>query len=93
MCDRDLSNATVAEFGLDIFKHEKDGIDYCLQYPYKNLTHQSQCSVDDFDRKSNTFVKCDPNLVNTTVIYEPFAMDTTIATEFKLLCNDEYKVR
>ena len=44
MCDLDLSNARVDDFGLDIFKHEKDGINYCLQYPYKNLTHQSQCS-------------------------------------------------
>ena len=92
MCDLDLSNARVDDFGLDIFKHEKDGIDYCLQYPYKNLTHQSQCSADDFDRESDTFVKCDPSMANTTVIYEPFAMDTTIATEFKLLCDDEYKV-
>ena len=92
MCDLDLSNARVDDFGLDIFKHGKDGINYCWQHPYKNLTHQSQCSVNDFDRQSNTFVNCDPNMDNTTVIYEPFAMDKTIATEFKLLCDDEYKV-
>lgn len=92
MCDQNLSNASVDDFGLDIFKHENGDIDYCLQYPYKNVTHQSQCSEDDFDHKSNTFVKCDPHMDNITVIYESFAMDTSIATEFDLLCDDQYKV-
>ena len=59
----------------------------------ENIASVYQCSEEDFDRNSSTFVKCDPNNDNIAVIYEKFAMDTTFATEFNLLCDDQYKVR
>ena len=86
-----MSNAKVDDFSLNIFATKNNEIDYCEQYPYKNLTQQTQCSEHDFDHNMST-VRCDPNIENIELVFEPFAMDTTFATEFKLVCGYQYQV-
>ena len=86
-----MSNAKVDDFSLNIFATKNNEIDYCEQYPYKNLTEQVQCSEGDFDHTLET-IRCDPKIENIELIFEPFAMDTTFATEFKLVCSYQYQV-
>ena len=92
-CDQDISEARVDDYGLGIFAidSENGDINYCEQYPYKNLTGHAYCSSDDFDHNSPT-VRCDPNTGNIKLIHASFAMDKTFATEFNLVCDNQYKV-
>ena len=50
-CQENPSNASILDFGPDIFWHEENGdIDYCRRYPVSNdHTTSEQCKQADFN--------------------------------------------
>ena len=85
------------EFGQDIFWRDENGdTDYCKRYPlYDNSTISGMCSSSDFNNFNSTkdeLINCDPEAKNQMVIYDNFAMDSTAATKFNLVCENQYKV-
>ena len=85
------------DFGSNIFWHEDDGkIDYCRRYPLSdNFTIYDECGQSNFNvsvsNKEDLFL-CDPNDSNQVIIYDEFGMDSTAATKFNLVCDNQYKV-
>ena len=67
-------------------------LDFCKVRPLNSsMIHvPGKCTIDDFDMTGDP-VLCDARKMN--VIYEGFAMKSTIVTEFNLFCNEEYKAR
>ena len=47
------------------------------------------CNKIEFDR-TGEYIICDPQSFD--IVYDNFTMNSTIVTEFKLFCNEEYKV-
>ena len=94
-CNEDLLNATVNQYGTNIFWHDSNGeIDYCRTRPVINGKEiRGHCTNESFDFDTNLekseYVTCDPN---QEIIYGAFGMDYTAVTEFNLVCKDEYKV-
>ena len=83
------------EFGQDIFWRDENGdTDFCKRYPlYANSTISGMCSSSDFNNFNSTedeLEKCNPG--KQTVIYDDFGMDSTAATKFNLVCDNQYKV-
>ena len=83
------------EFGQDIFWRDENGdTDYCKRYPfYDNSTISGMCSSSDFNNFNSTedeLKECNPG--KETVIYDNFGMDSTAATKFNLVCDNQYKV-
>ena len=94
-CHEDPSNATVKQYGTNIFWHDSNGdVDYCKTRPIvKENIISGQCTNQSFDfdenLERNEYVTCDPN---EEIIYGTFGMNSTAVTEFNLVCRDEYKV-
>ena len=90
-CNENPNNATVLDFNETIFAKDDDEIDYCRRYPvFQNVS--GQCTEKDFDFNSTDMVLCDPHRDNQQIVYGEFGMDTTVVTEFNLICGDQYKV-
>ena len=47
------------------------------------------CNKNEFDRIGE-YIICDPQTFD--IVYDDFTVNSTIVTEFKLFCNEEYKV-
>ena len=85
------------EFSSDIFWHDENGdIDYCRTYPlFNNHTLEGQCKSSDFNISSSDkdqLKLCDPDVNKQEITYGEFGMDSTAATQFNLVCDDQYKV-
>lgn len=73
------------EYG-DIFPNSGEkGQEYCTTFSIMANSSMGHCYFD----KSST-VYCNPTGDN--MVYEAFDMDNTIATEFGLFCDEEFKV-
>ena len=75
-------------FGLIL---DPDGkIDYCQTYTVENNSSvvNNVCPYDAFTNKT---LACDPKTMH--VIYQNFDFESTVATEFNLVCGQESKVR
>ena len=94
-CNEDPSNATVNQYGTNIFWHDSNGDgDYCKTRPIvKEKIISGHCTNESFDLdeslERNEYVTCEPN---QDIIYGTFGMNSTVVTEFNLVCKDEYKV-
>ena len=67
-----------------MFPQNSDGTyDYCNAYE-GTLNQTNQCSFND-----ETTIRCTPD---ATILYGPFQMENTIATEFNLICSVQYQV-
>ena len=85
------------EFGKDIFWRDENGnTDYCKRYPFfDNFTMSGKCSSSDFNNYNSTEDElniCNPEIQNQIVIYDDFGMDSTAATKFNLVCDNQYRV-
>ena len=85
------------EFGQDIFWRDENGdTDFCKRYPlYNHSTTFEQCISSDFNNSNSTeddLKICNPDTKNQIVIYDSFGMDSTAATKFNLVCENQYKV-
>ena len=63
-------------------------LDFCTQpnVTWTELSHLSNCSDAHFN---GMYQECQSS---DRIIYEPFEFDTTIATDFHLVCDQQYKV-
>ena len=81
-CDSD--NASVLEYG-DIFTKNSDGsTNYCQTLSIVPNSTKDRCIFDDNGVRDCTH--------DQDIIFEPFEMSNTIVTEFKLYCDEEFKV-
>ena len=96
-CHENTENATVNEFGPDIFWKDGEDIDYCYTRPViEKQVSDHHCTNESFDYSDSLqkedYYFCKPD-ENQKVIYGAFGMDTNAVTEFNLICDDDYKVK
>ena len=96
-CHENTENATVNEFGPDIFWKDGEDIDYCYTRPViEKQVLDHHCTNESFDYSDSLqkedYYFCKPD-ENQKVIYGAFGMDTNAVTEFNLICDDDYKVK
>ena len=95
-CSENPENATVDEFGLDIFWKDGVDIDYCYTRPIIDSEVSNQhCTNNSFNYsdalQKDEYQLCKPDK-NQGVVYGAFGMDSNAVTEFNLICDDKYKV-
>ena len=94
-CNENPDNATVDDFGLDIFSRDGDDINYCYTRPLISDVVSRPCTPKSFNYSDNLqkedFQLCQPSK-DQKVIYGEFGMDSDAVTEFNLICDDNYKV-
>lgn len=79
-------------------------IDYCYTRPRKNSSSSvllavsglptegvKECGVEDFDL-TGEYEYCVPDSSGSNLVFEDFAMDKTVVTQFGLICDENFKV-
>ena len=83
------SSPTFSDYNKTIFPLDDGNPDYCQYSPIVAPLENSTCPISSFDLEGNP-VECPSD---GPWYYEPYEMDSTVVTEFDLVCDDQYKVK